>query len=148
MIQESLTNVCKHSRRRRARLTLGYDRRELRITVEDLGPGNAPPPVTAPATGRRWRDGGRCVAGPGAGPGADQLPGGGHGIVGMRERVLALGGQFTAGPRPAAGSGSTRPSPISRPLRAGRREPPCRVDGPAPLDGADQHGLLTMEPLP
>jgi signal transduction histidine kinase len=24
----------------------------------------------------------------------------GHGIVGMRERVLALGGRFTAGPHP------------------------------------------------
>jgi len=28
------------------------------------------------------------------------VPDGGHGILGMRERVLALGGRFAAGPRP------------------------------------------------
>ena len=36
VVQESLTNVCKHSSCRRARLTLGYDRRELCVTVDDL----------------------------------------------------------------------------------------------------------------
>jgi signal transduction histidine kinase len=85
VIQESLTNVYKHSRGRHARLTLGYDRHELLITVDDLGgtetgggrgPGHAP----RPALGRDWADGG-------------------HGIPGMRERVLALGGRFSAGPR-------------------------------------------------
>ncbi|MGH3168487.1 MAG: sensor histidine kinase, partial [Trebonia sp.] len=75
VIQESLTNVCKHSRGRRARLTLDYDRRELRVTVEDLGG----PAAEVPSAGHAEA---------------------GHGIVGMRERVLALGGRFTAGPRP------------------------------------------------
>jgi signal transduction histidine kinase len=37
VIQEALTNVCKHSAQRQARLTIGYDRDELRITVDDLG---------------------------------------------------------------------------------------------------------------
>lgn len=77
VIQESLTNVYKHSRRRLARLTLAYHRQELLITVDD-GAGT---------TGNRDR-----AAGP--------VPAGGHGIVGMRERVLALGGRLTAGPRP------------------------------------------------
>jgi signal transduction histidine kinase len=79
VIQESLTNVCKHSLRRRARLTLAYQDLELCITVDDLSGGS-------PADGRSA----------GTGP----VTAGGHGIVGMRERVLALGGRFTAGPRP------------------------------------------------
>jgi signal transduction histidine kinase len=71
IIQESLTNVCKHATRGPlARLALEYRPQALRIVVENDG-----------------------VA-PGAGP----PPGGGHGIVGMRERVAALGGSLHAGP--------------------------------------------------
>jgi hypothetical protein len=33
----------------------------------------------------------------------DLLPGGRHGIEGMRERVLAIGGRFEAGPRRGGG---------------------------------------------
>ncbi|WP_051941025.1 sensor histidine kinase [Phaeacidiphilus oryzae] len=77
VVQESLTNVRKHSRQRRARLSLGYAGQRLRITVEDLGDGVA----GAVREGR-------------------EEAGGGHGIVGMRERVLAIGGAFDAGPRP------------------------------------------------
>ncbi len=76
MIQEALTNVCKHSARRQARLTLGYEREVLSITVDDRG-GTEPP--TAPVTT------------------------GQHGITGMRERVLALGGRFAAEPGPGGG---------------------------------------------
>jgi len=89
VIQESLTNVFKHSRRRQARLTLGYDRHELRITVDDLG-------CSGLAEEREPGQSGLAldlVPAPGSGSG------GRHGIRGMRERVLALGGQFTAGPR-------------------------------------------------
>ncbi|MFF3405429.1 sensor histidine kinase [Streptomyces sp. NPDC002742] len=78
LIQESLTNVYKHSDGRQARLTLRYARSELRITVDDLG---------------------RCErAADGHDPVSAAVPTGRHGIVGMRERVLALGGDFTAGP--------------------------------------------------
>ncbi|WP_327660554.1 MULTISPECIES: sensor histidine kinase [unclassified Streptomyces] len=73
VVQESLTNVYKHSDARRARLTLTYDTDELHIAVDDLGPRSAD-------------------SGDGQ-EGADR-----HGILGMRERVLALGGRFTAGP--------------------------------------------------
>lgn len=74
VIQESLTNVSKHSAGRQARLTLAYDRRGLHITVDDLVGGDGHRPAGADA--------------------------GGHGIRGMRERVQALGGSFAAGPRP------------------------------------------------
>ncbi|MFH8776173.1 sensor histidine kinase [Streptomyces sp. NPDC017958] len=79
VIQESLTNVYKHSSRRQARLTLSYDRHELRIIVDDPG-------------GQRSAGGHAHASG--------AVPPRRHGIVGMRERVLALGGRFTAGPRP------------------------------------------------
>lgn len=75
VIQESLTNVYKHSARQSAHLTIAYDRNELRITIEDPGAGASTSTSTRPVTG-------------------------GHGIVGMDERVRALGGEFTAGPRP------------------------------------------------
>ncbi len=74
VIQESLTNVRKHSAGRQARLVLGYERGELSITVDDLG-------GTRPAGGT-----------------GEAEPGGRHGIEGMRERVLAIGGRFDAGP--------------------------------------------------
>jgi signal transduction histidine kinase len=84
LIQESLTNVCKHSDGRRARLTLRYDRDELRITVDDLGAA-------------RGATGGRTAADePDLATAAAPAR---HGIIGMRERTLALGGCFTAGPR-------------------------------------------------
>jgi len=76
VIQESLTNVYKHSDDRKARLLLSYDRLELRITVDDLGR----------TTGTRRN------------PAQDA--GTAHGIVGMNERVHALGGRLAAGPRP------------------------------------------------
>ena len=149
VIQESLTNVYKHSRRRRARLTLGYHRRELRITVEDLGTGD--PTVAedrAADAGGAWRTQGACVMGEELGPGTDPLPAGGQGIVGMRERLLALGGRFTAGPRPGGGflvdaSLPYQPADIAKPADI---TPPH--DYPAPLDEAGRRARPTMEPLP
>ena len=85
VIQESLTNVYKHSARRGARLTLDYGRGELRLTVDDLGQEGSSEPGAVKS---------RLVPNPGF------LPTGQHGITGMRERVLALGGEFSAGPRP------------------------------------------------
>jgi signal transduction histidine kinase len=149
VIQESLTNVYKHSRQRRARLTLGYGRRELRITIEDLGPGEraAAGDRTADAGGA-WRAESAGVVSAGLGPGADPLPAGGQGIRGMRERLLALGGLFTAGPRPGGGFLVDASLPYQPADIAQTAEMTRPFNGPASLDGADRRALLTMEPLP
>jgi signal transduction histidine kinase len=91
VIQESLTNVYKHSDLRKARLTLAYERGELRITIEDLGCGGTTD---------------RSAAGE---------AGGGHGIPGMRERVLALGGRLSAGPHAAGAFQVTAALPYHTP---------------------------------
>ncbi|MEU4684071.1 sensor histidine kinase [Streptomyces xinghaiensis] len=82
IVQEALTNVLKHSGpRTRAEVRLRRDGGDLTIDVVDDGRGAAVPSVSAGAHGG--------VAG--------------HGIVGMRERALLLGGSLDAGPRPGGG---------------------------------------------
>lgn len=76
VIQESLTNTRKHAGCDTAVVRLGYAPGALSLAVEDEG---------RPAA-----------------PGGRRAPGG-HGIVGMRERVAALGGRLSAGPRPGGG---------------------------------------------
>jgi signal transduction histidine kinase len=76
VIQESLTNTRKHTDCDTAVLRLGYAPGALKLAVEDEGKA-----VTA--AGRRVPEG--------------------HGIVGMRERVAALGGRLSAGPGPDGG---------------------------------------------
>jgi signal transduction histidine kinase len=75
VIQESLTNTRKHADCDTAVVRLGYAPGALRLAVEDEGKA-----VTA----------------------SSRMPEG-HGIVGMRERVAALGGHISAGPRPEGG---------------------------------------------
>ena len=118
VIQESLTNVRKHSAGRRARLALGYARGELSITVDD--PGGA---VAAGGTGE---------AEPVPHADVHLLPcdlslGGRHGIEGMRERVLAIGGRFAAGSRPGDGFRVTAAlpyQPLALTAEVGTREEP------------------------
>jgi hypothetical protein len=43
---------------------------------------------------------------------APALPGAGHGIIGMRERVSLLGGEFSAGPLPGYGFRVTARIPL------------------------------------
>ncbi|WBB70112.1 sensor histidine kinase [Micromonospora sp. WMMD812] len=74
--QEALTNVRRHAGVTEAEVRLAYLPRHVEIEVLDRGGGTA-----------------------GSG---DRTPGG-HGIAGMRERVTALGGRFSAGPRPGGG---------------------------------------------
>ncbi|MHC5905834.1 sensor histidine kinase [Streptomyces sp. S6] len=78
--QEALTNVVKHAGHgTRCRVTITVDPRgDAHIEVADDGAGHAD------ASGRA------------------EL-GGGHGLVGMRERVMVYGGTLAAGPRPGGG---------------------------------------------
>jgi signal transduction histidine kinase len=78
IIQEALTNVLRHARARTVQLDLGYEPSQVVIRIHDDG----------------------SAAGPGQAGTNGQ---GGHGISGMRERALALSGQFTAGPHPDGG---------------------------------------------
>lgn len=77
VVQEALTNVLKHAHARRADVTVEHRGAELLVRVVDDGNGSAAAP-----TG-----------------------GGGHGLVGMRERVTVFGGHLVAGPRPGGGFG-------------------------------------------
>jgi signal transduction histidine kinase len=76
IVQEALTNVTRHAGPATATVRVSYGDRELTVQVDDDGRGPSP-------------HGG--------------APGGGKGIVGMRERVAALGGDLQAGPRPDGG---------------------------------------------
>jgi signal transduction histidine kinase len=74
IVQEALTNVLKHAGPARARIALRYGDRELGLEITDDGRGTS-------ANG----------------------DGGGHGLVGMRERVALYGGSLEARPAPDGG---------------------------------------------
>ncbi|HLH84730.1 MAG TPA: histidine kinase [Trebonia sp.] len=80
VVQESLTNVLRHSAATAARVTLRREDGALRVTVTDDGPAR---------TGQRGGHGGGQRGG----------QGGGRGLRGLRDRVTAHGGTFRAGPR-------------------------------------------------
>jgi signal transduction histidine kinase len=75
IVQESLTNVTRHAGPASATVLVRYGNDDLTVQVDDDGRGPA------------------AAAGPGTG----------NGIRGMRERVAALGGELTTGPRPGGG---------------------------------------------
>ncbi|MGX1762457.1 sensor histidine kinase [Streptomyces lydicus] len=89
VVQEALTNVHKHAPGARARVRLAHRDGELAVQVEN-GPC----------------EGGAADAG---------LPSGGNGLVGMRERVTALGGVFVSGPTEAGGFRVSAVLPAARP---------------------------------
>ncbi len=68
IVQEALTNAIKHAGPARASVRIARGDRELNIEVVDDGTGSSP------------------------------AESGGHGLVGMRERVAVYGGQLEAGP--------------------------------------------------
>lgn len=74
IVQEALTNALKHAGEAHATVRVRYLADSLELEIVDDGPG-------APAS----------------------AAGGGHGLVGMRERVALYGGRFEAARRPAGG---------------------------------------------
>jgi len=86
IIQEALTNVVKHAGGGAScAVVVRYTDAELVVRVTDDGGEDL---VLSPA---------------GLAPKAAPVAGGGHGIIGMRERTALCGGQFRAGPRPEGG---------------------------------------------
>ena len=100
IVQEALTNTLKHAGDARATVHVRYGPDSLELEIVDDGPG-----------------------------GSKRATGGGHGLVGMRERVALYGGRFDASRRPRAAAsrsasfcrshdaGSDRRRPGSRPRR-------------------------------
>jgi signal transduction histidine kinase len=78
IVQEALANVTHHAGRARASVHLQYTPDALAVQVDDDGSG------TSTSTGPR-------------------PTGSGLGLIGMRERVTALGGRLHAGPRDGGG---------------------------------------------
>jgi signal transduction histidine kinase len=84
IVQEALTNARRHAPGAAVDVELRYDDNALHLRIRDDGPG------------------------PARAPGADgqvpaETPDGGHGLLGMRERALAVGGSLRTGA--AAGGG-------------------------------------------
>ncbi|MFP3991954.1 histidine kinase [Streptomyces sp. E11-3] len=78
VIQEGLTNVHKHAPGAKVQVRLAHRGAEVAMQVE-----NDPAPESTPHDAR--------------------LPSGGNGLLGMKERVTALGGVFVSGPTDAGG---------------------------------------------
>jgi len=74
VVQEALTNTVKHAAPTAARVLVRSDPEWLEVLVTDEGPR------------------------PGARRDEGAVPSGGHGLIGMRERVAMFGGTFEVGP--------------------------------------------------
>lgn len=85
LVQEGLTNAIKHANATRAEVVVRYGDGQIELVVSDDGTG-----IT---------DG--------------NVDSGGHGLVGMRERVAVFGGELEAGPRPNGGYALRARLPLS-----------------------------------
>jgi signal transduction histidine kinase len=90
IVQEALTNVLRHAGPARAEVAVGYRDDALVLDVTDDGRGAA------------------------AGLDHPPVPGSGHGLVGMRERVALFGGQLSTGPRAGGGFAVRAQIPVQR----------------------------------
>jgi signal transduction histidine kinase len=92
IVQEALTNVARHAAGAAAQVQLCYAPDGVVVQVDNDAAGDGP------------AGGGGAGDGAAGGPGGGVRPGGGGlGLIGMRERVGALGGRLDAGPRPGGG---------------------------------------------
>ncbi|MDP9863148.1 MULTISPECIES: sensor histidine kinase [Streptosporangium] len=80
IVQEALTNTLKHAGPTQVTVSVAYDPGQLRLEILDRGPRET-----------------RAQAGTSGN--------GGHGLIGMRERVALFQGTFTAAPLPSGGFG-------------------------------------------
>lgn len=87
VVQEALTNVVKHAGPARAEVVVRYDAEAVEVTVCDDGLGANEPAGTSQK---------------------------GHGLVGMRERLAALGGELSAGPAGQRGWTTSGRLPLPR----------------------------------
>ena len=92
-VQEALTNVRKHAPGAGTEVSLRTTDDRLLVSIV-----NGPPPRNV----RPWTD-------------LSDLPGGGHGIVGLRERATLLGGTLTTGPTADGGFGVLLRLPVAAP---------------------------------
>ncbi len=83
LTQEALTNVAKHAGRTHATVTIRYEPGAIHLEILDDGPADASATDHAPS------------------PAGDAS--GGHGLLGMRERVAVWGGTLETGSRPDGG---------------------------------------------
>ncbi|MFI6688651.1 sensor histidine kinase [Streptomyces sp. NPDC050485] len=91
VVQEALTNVLKHAGETRVEVQLGYGQHQLTVSVINEGGGD-----------RR------------EGAIQDRVrTGGGHGLIGMRERAKLYGGSISIGPRSRGGFAVTLTLPTS-----------------------------------
>ncbi len=126
IIQEALTNVVRHAGTGASCVVhVGYTDADLVIRVTD--------------------DGGLPVALPSISVAA---AGGGHGIIGMRERVFLCSGTFSAGPLPDGGFEVTATMPLpAADIRAGARPraeaAPAAATAPRPADPLPDEALAT-----
>ncbi|MEV6638143.1 histidine kinase [Actinoplanes sp. NPDC051470] len=95
VVQESLTNVLRHAGSATAEVRVEQAGGRLTITVTDTGHG----PTGSSATD-------------------------GHGLIGMRERVTALGGTLAAGPAPSGGFAVTATLPMPHSNSTASPDPP------------------------
>ncbi|WP_407653477.1 sensor histidine kinase [Actinoplanes oblitus] len=109
LTQEGLTNVAKHAGpSARAVLSVVMDGHDLHWSVTDDGGGvGAAPVVSASSSSSASASrspsasashSSSAFASGSSSAGSGRIPGGGHGLTGMRERVEVLGGSLTAGP--------------------------------------------------
>jgi signal transduction histidine kinase len=87
IVQEALTNVSRHAGRASACVRLSYGACTLTVQIDDDGEGAGRAAHHEPVSSAH----------------ANPAPGVGLGLVGMRERVSALGGRLHAGPQAGGG---------------------------------------------